>query len=70
MPPLTLLIKPASDKCNLCCRYCFYMDEAQKRTYTSSGRMSDYTMHTLVDKAMEYAEGECVFAFQGGENRH
>ena len=67
MPPLTLLIKPASGSCNLCCRYCFYADEAKKRTRTSFGRMTDHTMRTLVDKAMDYAEGECTFAFQGGE---
>ena len=67
MPPLTLLIKPASGSCNLCCRYCFYADEAKKRTRTSFGRMTDHIMHTLVDKAMDYAEGECTFAFQGGE---
>ena len=28
MPPLSLLIKPASGSCNMRCRYCFYTDEA------------------------------------------
>ena len=28
MPPIYLLIKPASGRCNMRCRYCFYTDEA------------------------------------------
>ena len=67
MPPLSLLIKPASGSCNLRCRYCFYADEAENRTHASLGRMSPDTMRTLVDKALAYADGECTFAFQGGE---
>ena len=67
MPPLSLLIKPASGSCNMRCKYCFYADETQNRETALMGRMSLDTMHTLVDKAMEYADGECTFAFQGGE---
>jgi len=29
--------------------------------------MSAETMHTLVDKALQYADGSCAFVFQGGE---
>lgn len=67
MPPLSLLIKPASGSCNMRCQYCFYCDEAKKRTLDSLGHMSPQTMHQIADKAMEYADGECTFAFQGGE---
>ena len=28
MPPLSILLKPASSGCNLRCAYCFYADEA------------------------------------------
>ena len=67
MPPLSLLIKPASGSCNMRCKYCFYADEAQNRSTPLMGRMSADTLHALVDKALAYAEGECTFAFQGGE---
>ena len=67
MPPLSLLIKPASGSCNLRCRYCFYTDEAENRLEPSLGRMSEETMRIIVDKALAYADGECAFVFQGGE---
>lgn len=67
MPPLNLLIKPASGSCNMRCRYCFYADETEKRETALRGRMSSGTMHLLVDKAFAYADGECTFSFQGGE---
>ena len=67
MPPLSLLIKPASGSCNMRCRYCFYTDETEHRETALMGRMSAETMHTLIDKAFRYADGSCAFVFQGGE---
>ncbi|MGI5936135.1 MAG: anaerobic sulfatase maturase [Oscillospiraceae bacterium] len=67
MPPLTLLIKPASGSCNMRCKYCFYYDEAQNREKAFMGRMPVQTMRVIVDKALAYADGDCTLAFQGGE---
>ena len=67
MPALSLLIKPASGNCNMRCRYCFYADELDNREIRSYGKMSVDTMHTIVNKAMEYGDYECTIAFQGGE---
>lgn len=67
MPPLSLLIKPASGSCNMCCRYCFYTDETENRAVASMGRMSPDTIRLLVDKALNWADEDCTFAFQGGE---
>lgn len=67
MPPLSLLIKPASGSCNMRCKYCFYADEMTHRGEGSVGRMSLETMYALADKALAYADGVCTFAFQGGE---
>ena len=67
MPPLHLLIKPASGACNLRCRYCFYHDEMENREQASYGIMSRETLENLVRKALERAQGHCTFAFQGGE---
>jgi len=67
MPPISLLVKPASGSCNMRCRYCFYTDETENRSVPSMGLMSLETMKTLVDKALDFADGDCSFAFQGGE---
>lgn len=67
MGPLQLLIKPSSSNCNLNCSYCFYCDEGKKREIFSYGFMSVETLEVLVKKALDYAEGYCGFAFQGGE---
>ena len=67
MPPLSLLIKPASSLCNLDCRYCFYHDVAENRATASHGILSDAVLETMIRKALEFADGDCTFAFQGGE---
>lgn len=67
MPPIQLLIKPASGSCNLKCKYCFYWDEMEKRSTANFGVMSTGTLETVVKKALEYAEYSCGFTFQGGE---
>ena len=67
MPPVSLLIKPASSLCNLRCKYCFYHFISDSRMIKSYGIMSDETMEVLVKKALDYADNTCTFAFQGGE---
>lgn len=67
MPPLSLLIKPASGLCNLRCTYCFYNDITNKRFQESYGIMSLSTMEQVIIRAFEFADGYCSFAFQGGE---
>ncbi len=67
MPPINLLIKPASGSCNMRCEYCFYADEQEHRAVSSRGIMSRDTMHSIIDRAMEYGDRICTLAFQGGE---
>lgn len=67
MPPVNILIKPASSACEMDCTYCFYRDVAQNRETAFEGMLSLEAMERLVRFAMEYAEGSCTFAFQGGE---
>ena len=67
MPPMTLLIKPASGLCNMRCSYCFYYDVTENRHTKQYGIMSEQTLETLVRKAFFYCEGSCFFGFQGGE---
>lgn len=67
MPPISVLIKPASGNCNLRCDYCFYYDTMSKREQASYGMMSLETLEAVTRRVLEYAEGQCTFAFQGGE---
>ena len=67
MPPVNLLIKPASGLCNMKCDYCFYCDETEKREQASYGLMDQKTLKNVIRKAVLYAEGTCTIAFQGGE---
>ncbi len=67
MPPLQLLIKPASGMCNMECSYCFYKDTMGKRQTSSYGMMNLNTLENLVEKALNHADGGCGFMFQGGE---
>ena len=68
MPPLSIMIKPASGLCNLRCKYCFYGDVTSLRSVPSYGIMNETTAEKLITSALEFANGETVaFAFQGGE---
>lgn len=68
MPPLSLLIKPASGLCNMRCAYCFYADVEKNRQVPSYGLMTRTTLESLVRRAFEYAgKSQISFAFQGGE---
>ncbi len=69
MNHLSLLIKPESGLCNMRCRYCFYEDEFKNRTQKSMGIMEEETVHTLLERSMEYIgeSGSLSVVFQGGE---
>ena len=67
MKNLTLLIKPASSLCNLCCKYCFYADVSDIREQKSYGIMSEDTVNILLDRVFETEAENVFFAFQGGE---
>ena len=62
----TLLIKSASGKCDMACRYCFYADEVESRSIKDHGMMDTATAHLLIDKALDGATS-VAFGFQGGE---
>lgn len=67
MPPITLLIKPASGACNMRCKYCFYADVMDNRSVSNFGMLSDELHETMVKNALAEGEGSVTFAFQGGE---
>lgn len=67
MPPIHVLIKPASSACNMACRYCFYRDVTANRSKAFEGPLSLDTMEAIIVSALAYADHFCSFSFQGGE---
>lgn len=67
MPPVNVLIKPASGNCNMRCDYCFYYDTMAKREQPSYGMMSAETLEAVIKQVLSYAEESCTIAYQGGE---
>lgn len=67
MPPVNVMIKPASGQCNMKCDYCFYCDEMHKRAQKSFGIMTKETLKNVIRKSVLSAEQFCTIAFQGGE---
>ena len=69
MPPLSIMIKPASSLCNMRCKYCFYADIADLREVRSFGIMKQETTEAILKNIHESLScGDSItFAFQGGE---
>lgn len=67
MPPLSVLMKPASGLCNMKCDYCFYCDEICKRSQENYGYMAEGTLKNVIRKTILRAEGSVMYTFQGGE---
>ena len=67
MPPINLLVKPASGQCNLHCEYCFYCDLTQKREQASYGMMTEETLDNMMRRVFSFAENDVTIAYQGGE---
>lgn len=66
---LGLLIKPASSRCQLRCKYCFYADEAKNRSNPDLGIMTEAMQETIIQKTMTYFREPVTitYMFQGGE---
>lgn len=69
MNNISIMIKPVSSLCNLCCKYCFYTDVAQARREASYGIMALSTMENMLENIhRSLAPNDQInFAFQGGE---
>ncbi|WP_305768436.1 anaerobic sulfatase maturase [Candidatus Epulonipiscium viviparus] len=64
---LNVMMKPSSSACNMRCDYCFYFDEAEKRTQQSFGMMSEQTLKNIIRRTMLKANYSVSYAYQGGE---
>lgn len=57
-----VMAKPASSRCNLNCRYCFYIEKQQQKV------MDDATLEAFIRQQIDAQPGNVVpFAWQGGE---
>lgn len=56
MPPLTIMVKPASELCNLRCGFCFCGDITFRREVVSYGIMNIDTLDKLMYRAFSYGE--------------
>ncbi|HNQ22523.1 MAG TPA: anaerobic sulfatase maturase [Phycisphaerae bacterium] len=65
--PFSLLVKPVSADCNLCCEYCFYLDHLQLYPDEAVHRMSDATLEQLVASYLATDQPTYSFIWQGGE---
>lgn len=67
MPPVSVLVKPASSLCNMSCKYCFYRELSNQRKVGSRGIMSLETANILIDRIFSVCTDTASIAFQGGE---
>ena len=67
MPPIHLLVKPVSGRCNMRCTYCFYTDEVEKRDCGLLENMSMETLEEILKKTLKFSEDVFSITFQGGE---
>lgn len=65
---ISILMKPASQRCNIDCKYCFYHDISQNREVEDYGKMKYETYRQVIKQAVDFANGGTIsFGFQGGE---
>ena len=69
MRNISLLIKPVSGICNMTCDYCFYCDEAKKRTQHVYGMMNEKTLETIIEKTISEADAVASFTKVGWESQ-
>lgn len=69
MKQYIIMIKPASSRCNMRCRYCFYEDVAASREEPIKKMMSDRDVEYMLDNIFGdiMLEDAVTFSFQGGE---
>jgi len=63
----SLLIKPASADCNLCCDYCFYLDKKSLYPDETIHRMSEDTLKQVFKSYLSEKRDVYSITWQGGE---
>lgn len=66
--PLYVMLKPVGSRCNLSCRYCYYLEKAHYYDETADFLMSDAVLEEFVRQYLEaQTSSEVLFIWHGGE---
>ena len=67
--PFSVVIKPIGPRCNLNCRYCYYLEKEQLYAAGHAFRMNDGLLEVFIRDYIEAHReaGEVTFLWQGGE---
>jgi uncharacterized protein len=65
--PLSVLIKPASSRCNLNCSYCFYLEKREIYPWDYHPSMSLETFEAFLRDYVTLSAPHLTFSWQGGE---
>lgn len=67
LKPFSLLIKPVGSRCNLDCRYCFYLGTDEALGGDRPAVMPQEILEAMVQDFLGYGFPTSVFTWQGGE---
>lgn len=67
LKPFSLLVKPVGSRCNLNCRYCFYLGTDEALGGDLPAVMPDEVLDRMVSDFLGYRFPTSVFTWQGGE---
>lgn len=66
--PFVLMVKPVGSRCNMRCRYCYYLDKGKFSSHERQSRMSLDLLERVIREAISASPGDVVsFVWHGGE---
>ncbi len=66
--PFAVMAKPVGSRCNMRCRYCYYLDKGKYSSHVRQTRMSFDLLERLIRQTVEASPGPVVsFTWHGGE---
>ena len=66
--PFAIIAKPVGSRCNMRCRYCYYLEKGKYSTHEAQNRMSFSLLEKLIRQTIEASPGPVVsFTWHGGE---
>ena len=67
-PPFAVMAKPIGPRCNLACRYCFYLEKERLYPGETTWAMPEAVLESFIRQTFEATDGPVVsFVWQGGE---
>ena len=64
----SVMVKPVGSRCNMRCRYCYYLEKGRYSTNEKQYRMTDELLEELIRRTVETCPGDVIsFVWHGGE---